>query len=337
MNKYFQLAWILKQLPARFSLANFSLSLVSRARNCAVLALTLYTLLPVNFVAAYDGPIHQQLTFAAVRQYNRCVVDEQKLSTLSALEARYIVKANLAESERNVFTRMFRWNYYNREDQSTRSVLGLIDTRFHDRFRQKVDAISDNLQRNNKLAQAPDGKRTQRKLASTQQKSLASLGQVLNFIQDVTSPSHAVPVYSNRWWRFSFVDKFDHFPVDIARLDRSLDNNCDFAQDPPFGFEEILVQAAAQTIDAVRSPISGYPATWESYWSIAEDAGDFGEYGDAGNQFGQRSQFKCEGQLKCLLLEDDPLYKDFAHGQHTAAVLATVRAIYSLKTMRVNE
>ena len=31
---------------------------------------------------------------------------------MSALDTRYIVRANVAQAESNVFIRMFRWNYY---------------------------------------------------------------------------------------------------------------------------------------------------------------------------------------------------------------------------------
>ena len=30
------------------------------------------------------------------------------------------------------------------------------------------------------------------------------------------------------------------------------------------------------TIEAVRGPIAGMPTTWEAFWALAEDPGEFG-------------------------------------------------------------
>ncbi len=92
---------------------------------------------------AYEPQIHQQLTFMAARQFNRCAERRPDLEPLSALDTRYIVKANVGQADPNVFVRMFRWDYYNRLDQENRSTLGLIDTRFHDHF----ESLSRNIQR----------------------------------------------------------------------------------------------------------------------------------------------------------------------------------------------
>ena len=53
---------------------------------------------------------------------------------MSALDTRYIVRANVAQAESNVFVRMFRWNYYNRDEGREKAALGIIDTRFHAHF-----------------------------------------------------------------------------------------------------------------------------------------------------------------------------------------------------------
>ena len=100
--------------------------------------LALLVLMHLGFsapVRAYDAEIHQQLTFIAARQLNRCMQADSRVPLLSALETRYIAKANVAQADPNVFVRMFRWPYYNRADQTKRSTLGVIDTRFHDHFK----------------------------------------------------------------------------------------------------------------------------------------------------------------------------------------------------------
>ena len=47
-------------------------------------------------VWGYESDLHQQLTFIAARQLNECVQDEANVARLSALDTRYIVKANVA-------------------------------------------------------------------------------------------------------------------------------------------------------------------------------------------------------------------------------------------------
>ena len=55
--------------------------------------------------------VHQQLTFLAAKQLSRCD-QTSELQPLSALDTRYVVRANIAQADSNVFWRMFRWNYY---------------------------------------------------------------------------------------------------------------------------------------------------------------------------------------------------------------------------------
>ena len=77
----------------------------------------------------------------------------------------------------------------------------------------------------------------------------------------------------------------------------------------------------------LKEKIAGYPVSWEAFWSFGEQSGDFGEYGIAGNQFGKRSSFRCADDERCLLLEDDPLYQEFALQRHVEAVQATMKAL----------
>ena len=85
-------------------------------------------------VWAYEPETHQQLTFIAARQFNECVQEHARFERLSALDTRYIVKANVAQADNSVFVRMFRWDYYNRADQTNRSSWGIVETRFHEYF-----------------------------------------------------------------------------------------------------------------------------------------------------------------------------------------------------------
>ena len=272
--------------------------------------LWLTALLAADFLAgtrawAYTPEIHQQLTFIAARQYNHCMQDSAQHERLSALDTRYIVKANVAQADTNLFVRMFRWNYYNPADQSNRSAWWLVETRFHGHFAELAEQLDS---------------------SERKRKRLQTLGKLLTYIQKVSSPPHAVPVFTGRWWRFSMSDRFNRFPVDADAVEQAVESACEGLIRPDDSLQRLLIDAANETLAAVKSPIAGFPATWESYWELAAEAGDFGEYGRAGNSFGERTEFRCDGE-RCLLLKDDPLYAEFALQRHVAAVIASMRAI----------
>ena len=260
----------------------------------------------------YESSVHQQLTFLAAKQLSLCDRTSE-LQPLSALDTRYVVRANIAQADSNVFWRMFRWNYYNRDAAQSRAALGLIDTRFHDHF----NGLNEELEQ-----------------TSDRQQRLKTFGRLLSYLQDVTSPPRVVPVFTSRWWRFSFFDRFDRFGVDAERLQTALANQCSqlvafdqVLQSPDVrpGLQQLLEATAEETIVSVRAPIEGLPTQWTAFWQFGA-ADEFGSYGPAGNKFGERTSFRC-GEETCLLLEDDPLYQDFAHERHMSAVMATMRAM----------
>jgi len=289
---------------------------MNRSYHCPTRLIWLILLIAAEALAgsqawSYDSEIHQQLTFIAAREFNRCVEDTPEIERLSALDTRYIAKANVAQADTNVFVRMFRWSYYNRDDQTNRSTWGVIDTRFHDHF----DALVGELAHTDRP-----------------RRRLRVLGRLLSYIQKVSSPSYAVPVFSGRWWRLSLGDRFNRFPVDTEAVQQAVAQMCgSVVAPPPESYQQVLVDAANDTIAAVRSRINGFPATWEAYWRIADEPDRFGEYGRAGNSFGERTEFPCGDGERCLLLDNDPLYGDFAAQRHAAAVLASMRALAILQ------
>lgn len=285
--------------------------------------LSVYALLLAGLAGpawGYDSEVHQQLTFIAARQFNQCMQNAQ-IDRLSALDTRYIVKANAAHAERNVFSRMFNWSYYNRANQRNRTAFGLIDTRFHSRYESLTEKVARDDRRD-------DG--------------LKDLGRILNHLQDVTSPAHVVPVYTARWWRWSWSDRFDHYPVQADRVKAAVSGYCDVLRQPANSYQQILVNVADDTIAAVQRPIVGFPTTWEAFWRFGKKAHDFGDYGPAGNQFGDRTSFRCgpkpaekgAERERCLLLKDDPLYKDFAFDRHVMAVVGSMQAMLLLQQRR---
>ena len=255
---------------------------------------------------SYDSDIHQQLTFLAAKQYSKCAETQQGLYRPSALDVRYLVRANVAQADAGFFSRMFRWNYYSPNPQDQKDVLWVIETRFQGHYRSLLRQVE---------------------LGDKAEDRLKAVGRVISYLQDVTSPPRVVPVFTGRWWRFSFSDRFDRFPVDADAIDERLVDSCDRLELGSEDFETLLSTTANTTISAIKERIAGYPVTWEAFWSFGEKSGDFGEYGIAGNQFGKRSSFRCADDERCLLLEDDPLYQEFALQRHVEAVQATMKAL----------
>jgi hypothetical protein len=290
--------------------------------------LLIAALLASSPTQAYQPELHQQLTFLSAKQVSRCLPYWQEadasmaINPLSTLDMRYVVRANAARAKGSFFGRMFRWNYLDISQNDSDAVWGMFDTRFNSRFHDLTDQLV---------------------VESQQRQRLEALGSLLSHIQDVSTPSRVVPVYTGRWWSFSLQDRFDRYPVDVQRLEAAGQSLCqsvlvqvqDIAgADVGEALSQLLFYSARQTIIAVSSEINGMPAEWTAFWQPASNDGSgnaFGEYGVAGNNFGDRVEFRCgdTGQeaLRCILLEDDPLYQDFAFARHLSAVEATMVAM----------
>ena len=270
-------------------------------------ALAFAMLVPAVHSIAYEGAVHQQITFIAARQYNRCAEDTQ-LARLTSLQVRYVALANANQAEPPWWQRMFRWDYYDRSEQAAGRVLWLFETRMHNRYR---DAIS-------RLNEARDLSRR-----------FTNLGRVVNDIQDVTTPAQVAPVFTMRWWRFSVADRFSVYPVNTGAVERALGDDCAAVRGSDGTLVDLLVDTADGTLDSIVEPIRGMPSTWEAFWELDNDHNEFGRYGDAGNSFGRDAQFDCteDESRQCVLLARDPIYAEFARDRHLDAVRATMTAI----------
>lgn len=293
--------------------------------------LLIVTLLANSFVQAYQPVLHQQLTFLAAKQISRCSDDwwldarPVLADHLSALDMRYVVRANVARSKENFFVRMFRWNYLDMNQESNDPVLGMFDTRFNSRFNDLSRGLL---------------------VESGHRERLEALGYLLSYLQDVSTPSRVVPVYTGRWWSFSLQDRFDRYPVDVQRLEAAGESLCQsvLAQvqntaenEVGEALSQLLFDSARQTIAAVTGQIDSMPAQWTAFWQPANPyagkgpGNEFGEYGVAGNNFGKRVAFRCgtnnRDALRCILLKDDPLYQDFAFARHLSAIETTMVAM----------
>jgi hypothetical protein len=263
--------------------------------------------------SAFNGSLHQELTFIAAKQFNRCVTDS-KIPLLTPLEVRYIAKANLGQAELSTLRRLVRWNYYDRKAQDEKSVLWFIQTRFHTHFRETVE----------KLHAATDlGDRYSR------------LGRIVNYLQEMTSPAHVVPVYTARWWRFRVGDRFDNYAIERDAVERMIGDDCSSIERGVGDYQALLTTTAEKTLEAVQETIPGMAVSWQVFWELGT-AGKFGRYGDAGNNFGRSTEFRCTKRKgeRCVLLPNDPLYEVFAIERHADAARATIRAMWLMQSDR---
>ncbi|MFU8814534.1 MAG: hypothetical protein ACNA7W_04250 [Pseudomonadales bacterium] len=256
----------------------------------------------------YEPQVHQRLTFFAAKALNRCL-EGTEVPPLTPLQVRFIATSNMGLANSNALVRFFRWGYFDAADGGSRKFLWLVNTRFSEHFEQL------------------EGKLQADRDESSQYRKL---GRVVSYVQLVSSPPRALPVYSVRFWRWNFSDRFDRYPLDEAALQQALAGDCGFLDAPPDSYRGILEAVAADTLDAVRAPMDGLPSTWEPFWTPADAGGDFGSYGPAGNNFGRRAKFPCseDPDQRCVLVADDPLYADFALQRQLAAVRGTAQAMY---------
>ncbi len=260
---------------------------------------------------AYEGSLHQELTFIAAKHFNNCAGDAS-LPRLTPLQVRYIAKANVRQTEANIFLRMTRWSYYDRAEQRSRSMLWFIQTRMHQHFNGLVAELD---------------------AAEALADRYSGLGRIVNYVQDMTSPAHVVPVFTARWWRWDISDRFDRYPVDVDAVSAAVGDDCADLEAAPEDWDALLSATAERTLSAVREQIPGLPVSWQAFWRIGEPGG-FGGYGGAGNNFGRPAEFDCGGRSRserCVLLERDPLYEAFAADRHEDAVRATIAAMWMLQ------
>lgn len=259
-----------------------------------------------GWAAAYPGEVHQQLSFLAARQFNRCV-EGTDIPPLTTLNVRYAARASNAEANTGFWRRTLRWQFYDRahRTQGNKRLMWFVETRMHERFNETVGALS--------RGQEPADR-------------YSKLGRLINHIQDVTSPVIVVPIYYERFWALSLRDRFSEFPLTLDEHRGHLDELCAPLLNTPrdYSFDELLTETADRTIAATRSSIQDLGTTWQVFWREAND-GAFGDYGVVGNSFGIETTFPC-GRKECRLLRRDPLYFEFAQDRHKDAVLATMRA-----------
>ena len=257
---------------------------------------------------AYEPDVHQRLTFHAAHWLNRCV-DGTDVPALTPLEVRMIASGNTGLADTPALVRFLRWSYFDPQRRDDRRWLWMVNTRFTEHFDSLVAGLES---------------------ADDDAGRYHELGRIVSYIQLVSAPSRALPVYAARFWRWNFSDRFEYFPVSNTALQVAMDDDCALLDDPPDSFHGVLEALAADTRVAVEGPMDGIPAAWTAFWQPAAKPGDFGSYGPAGNRFGQTVKIPCgnDGDRRCELADDDPAYTAFAVDRHLAAIRATVQAMW---------
>jgi hypothetical protein len=277
-------------------------------RGGARVAIAVLLLVCATGGGAYEPDVHQQLTFLAAKQLNRCLGDDVS-AQLSPLQVRGIANSNVGLADSNFFQKLVRWSYYDPLEREDTSIAWVLNTRFNDHFQELVQELDE---------------------AESESEELRELGRIISYVQLVTSPTRAVPVYTPRFWRWTLSDRFDGFPLQEAQLEARLGEDCSHLAATPASYEAILAATATETIASLHGPIGRLPATWEAFWELPEEPGEFGNYGPAGNSFGRYTDFQCgeEDTLhRCVLITDDPAYTAFAVERQLAAVRATAQTM----------
>ena len=278
--------------------------------SCLRLALAAVCVMAATTSLSYPGKHHELFTFLAAQRYNQCA-SSVGLQPLTPLEIRYIAKANSQEADRGIWDRLTKRDYFEMEGQERGGLTGFMETRMTEHF--------DRLIREMKQAESP-------------REEFRWLGRVVHYIQKLSSPAHVVPIRVTRILRAQFVDRFDRHLVNRDSVIQALGTGCDFViasfSENDATYLSLLVRTAEETRASILQPIPGLPITWEAFWTFGQP-GSFGSYGAAGNNFGRHTEFRCdrETRQRCLLLQDDPIYLNFATERHVQAIKATVHAL----------
>ena len=297
---------MLEKMIVKFSVSAWGRTPARTGTGAKFVLASLLVLTLSGPLSAYQASSHQQLTFSAARHLNACA-QQLGIAALTPLQVRYIAKANIKQASPGFFKSLVRWNYYEREAQLERTVIGVVNTRMHDEFNDVIRAMTKQKDLSKKYAQ---------------------LGRIISYIQDMTSPAHVVPIFYTRFWRFNISDRFNNYSIENEQFERLLPDMCAFVEEyASVDLFQLLVATADKTLEAVKAPVEGLPTSWQAFWELDAQAEDWGEYGVAGNNFGRKVDFRC-GEQKCILLNDDPLYREFAIQRHVQAVKSTLLAMY---------
>lgn len=226
---------------------------------------------------SYSIPNHHQLTKLSGELLKACKLN-YKLNLQEVID--YSGLEDSDPHEGNIGTRLANWHFYHGHDEKdVWFVKGVIRKTFHTRWKKmemsfyKANTISDKSR---------------------------STGALIHFIQDVTNPSHVVPVYHGPGRK----DLYDYYPIQEDSMRKLFQSNC--AKVKSLAINEsipgLLHSTAKATLESLKETIqynqNGIDESMElgnALWSLpSHKSGDFfGDYGVWGNNFG-KTEFETE-------------------------------------------
>jgi hypothetical protein len=305
---------------------------VRAARQLAIrAALALLCLALPRSGSAYDPrPGHERLAQTAIEGFNLCVaadtLREYSLASYALRDyAALIIEADVAEDEQNLVRRALNWHFHGVE--SSREI-GLVDESLNRVFAEIEAEIAV------ESIQAVD--------------AYELVGRAMHFLEDMTVPSHVVPVYHGPGFPRSIVDTVDIHRVQgmapgrllWAELAKVLPESCEqlaSALGDSRKSEAELISLRVildQTAEATRrgrlaSPIckSADPElVWRRFWVQPKAGSFFGSYADDTPEFGHPGAVVSASGASCTLTHVE--YDRFVLEGHRQAVLADIRALF---------
>lgn len=247
---------------------------------------------------AYHLGDHSRIARQAYTEFTTCFPE-----VAQALDADLLVQSDLNEDLNLVVKELMYSHYYNPNHELDMWRYSSMD-RVHD--------LSPSLQVCRVGGSTWDGANT------------ADLGHVIHHLQDMTVPSHVVPVSHSAWDGFETYEDNGEIGSDltcaeIARgggenLERMLQET---ALDTLAYVKQFKVSARNNAGDRQQHEVRG-----TDFWVEASSTG-FGSYGAFGNAFGSRVVSGAEGDIAI----SDGAYQEFKTRQMKRAVRATLRAL----------
>ncbi|MDE3269064.1 MAG: hypothetical protein OYH77_02135 [Pseudomonadota bacterium] len=239
-----------------------------RSLAVKLLKLTLIcSLLPVS-AYAYHLSDHRVITNKAVMVYNSCYPQDM----FSALAAKRMVDGNLSEDFHLANKWLKNSHYYN----PTKWIRTLWRRDASYRMRELL----------------------------AKPKTTTMLGKILHFVQDMTSPTHVIPIVHGMF------DGFESYEINIHSL-YAAEVPCPLTVHSP---QMIMKRHALLTLRRIKAVAiterNGKPwvFSWQLFWSPGLGS-SFGNYGFFGNRFGDSKPFTILGSTYVFKDETFHLFK----------------------------
>ncbi|MEC9281864.1 MAG: hypothetical protein VX642_04080 [Bdellovibrionota bacterium] len=236
----------------------------------------------------------------------------------------------------SLITRLTNWHFYTNQKKEDDWIFSAFLRRdFWKRWNFLMDEIENNKLQKNEFS--------------------ALTGAIAHYIQDVSNPSHVIPVYHGPGLK----DEFDSYPILADKIRSTFSENCSSLETNPQNIFEILEQTAKNSLNAIEEKTLVFlkdgkqheSSFKEAFWyRAADDDNFFGKYGSLGNNYG-KSEFSFPiwrrnqkvGPKKTIKRKsydykiNAEVFKEFSQQQQTKAVLSTAKMILIMNEVYNNK